>query len=299
MKQIGFLAAVLVGSMSSVSVADTVVLNNGVQVDGKVKQHDGYIEVDAGGNTVFYRDAEITSIEANDKTGKMDLDEIQARWELEEAELIKKTGLTVEQRRAVDAQVFELGLDAAAKVVAREKLIAMQSEMDVFRYLRFLMASVSHYQLAPILEAMYYLDSNRAVAEFVRNTQNSYYEVRAKAMELLGTVKHKESIPLMARGLADEYEDVQIQSAYALARTGAREATPALIELMEDPDLRIVNASRESLALLWKDKVGDRAPNTIAEWKEIWEANAGSVSGRIQLAMQQPLVLEEEEFVAE
>ena len=278
------------------AVADTIFLKNGVSVDGVIKQREGYIEVKAGDRTVVYRDSEIARIEQNAKTGKQDLGELAARWELEEAEMVKKTGLDALQRRRVRELVGELTKDATSRMAAREKLVAMQSEADVFRYLRFLIPDASHYQVPHIFEAMFYLDSNRAVKEIRIGTQHNYFEARAKAIELLGGIAHKESVPLMARGLADEKFEVKIQAAYALARTGVKGATPALIEMLKHPDLRVGNASRESLAALWAEVVGDEAPKTVEAWTKIWEAHQEGVSGRIQLASLQPLVLPEEEF---
>ncbi len=278
------------------AAADTIHLNNGVSVDGTVKQRDGYIEVDAGGRKVFYRDNEIASIEKNEKTGKIDLAERYAYWQTEEEEMLRKTGLTAEQRRRVGELIDELPKDPATRMAAREKLMALQSEMNVYRYLAFLLPHASHFQVPALLEAMAYLDSSQAIQVLRAATQNNYFEARAKAIELLGGLTHKASVDLISRGLADDKTEVQIQAAYALARIGAQEATPALIDLLKHPDLRVSNASRESLRALWPDQLGDGSQMSVDEWTAIWKGNEASVSGRIQLALLQPLVVAEEEF---
>jgi hypothetical protein len=87
-------------------------------------------------------------------------------------------------------------------------------------------------------------------------------------------------------------------AAYALANLGAKQASPALIDGLKHPDLRVNNASRESLQALWKDELGDQKPGTTEEWTAFWQAHAGSVSSPIETSALTPLADPEVPFVA-
>jgi len=87
-------------------------------------------------------------------------------------------------------------------------------------------------------------------------------------------------------------------AAYALANLGAKQASPALIDGLKHPDLRVNNASREALQALWKNEVGDQKLTTPEEWTAFWQAHAGTVSSVIETSALTPLVDPEVPFVA-
>jgi hypothetical protein len=279
--------------------ADTVYLKNGVAFDAVVTERpDGLYSVNAGGRILLYRPEEIDRIEPNDRTGALDKDEIKARWANQDAELTRLTGLNAEQRRKVDQFIYALQSDSAAdRKTARDTLIAMHEEMDVFRYLAYRQPSLSH-RLAPwVLEAMFFLDAARALEPLRENTRHREFNTRAKAIELLGRMRDIESAGLIARGLVDFKFEVRIMAAYALANLGARTATPALIQSLTHPDLRVSNAAREALQALWKSENGDTNPQTVDEWNALWAKRDTATLGEgISLATLEPLILPEEEF---
>lgn len=279
--------------------ADTVHLKNGVRFDGEVtKRPDGNYQVQAGRRTLVYRPSEIANIEENGKTGEFDREAAVARWKKRDAELTALTGLNAEQRNAVEELMYRLQLsDPNERKAVRDKLVKLQEEMSVFKFLAWQMPGVSH-RLAPwVLEAMFYVDPGRALPHLREHAGHRYYGTRAKALELLGRLGDTESVVLMARGLLDHTQDVQIMAAYALANSRARQATPALIETLKQPDLRVSNAARKALQALWKEQIdADAPPRTVDEWNAVWAGQRDAYENPVSLQYLEPLIDPEYEF---
>ncbi len=290
--------AIMVGLAAGYAPADTVYLNTGVRFDAEVTERsDGTYLVQTGDRKSIYRQSDIKAIEKNDKTGRFDKEAAMARWAAKDAKLTEETGLNAEQRRAVKKLVGALQTSSTSERKAtRDKLVAMQVEVDIFPYLEYLQPGLSH-RLSPwVLEAMFYVDTVRVLKPLRENTQHSYFGTRAKAIELLGRMRNAESQALIVRGLVDETTDVRIQAAYSLANIGAKAATPVLIECLKNPDLKVSNAGREALTELWKAEIGENRPRTVDEWTEVWNAHSAAVQGAFELARLEPLILPEEEF---
>ncbi len=266
--------------MASVSGADTIYLKNGVFFDGIITvQADGTYRVQAGPRTLIYRESEIDRIEKNDRTGRPDKEAMKARWLERDNELTRLTGLSTEQRKQVDALLSKLVRAEGGDIVSiRERFVALQSEMDVFRYLEFLLQDMSYILMPRVLEIICYLDAGRAPKILRVAAEHPYYGTREKALEWLGRLQDRASIPLIARGLLDGMPEVRIAAAYALANSGGIEATPVLIESLKHFDMRVANASREALDALWQSKYGTQKPRTVDEWKEFWAAHANSIA---------------------
>lgn len=272
--------------------ADTIYLKNGVRFDGvATQQPDGVYRVQAGSRTLVYRESEIDRIERNDRTGHLDKDSIKAQWKQRDQELTRLTGLNAEQRRHVDALLAKLaGAETPDVIAVRERLIAMQQEMDVLRYIEFLLPDMSYAILPQTLEILCQMDAGRALKSLRAAALHPFFAAREKALELLGRLRDRDSIPLMARGLLDETLDVRIAAAYALANAGGLEATLALIECLKHPDMRVANAGRESLEALWQPKYGDEKPRTVDEWMALWNAHASEIAAPISPQSLEPLI---------
>jgi hypothetical protein len=279
-------------------MADTIYLTTGVQFDGVVTERpDGLLDVKAGDETLIYRKDEVLKIEKNTRTGHLDLNEELAKVQAELAEMEKKTGLTAEQRDRINELIASLSLEPSVRMTARDKLIALQSEMDVFRYLDYLLPSAGHFRAPYILEAMWYINRERALPIIERNVQNNYFGMRERAISLLGEYARQDSIPLIVRGLADDKLEVRIAAAYALAKCNARQATPALIDSLRHPDLRVASASKEALEAIWaSETAASGTPKSADEWSEFWGIHGATIGTRFRLAELQPLVTAEEEF---
>lgn len=281
------------------ALADTLYLNNGTRVHGIARElPNGLIELQAGPRRVIYRPEEVQRIERNDKTGHFDREAAEARRAERDRELTEATGLNAEQRRIVRTLLYELQLDDRENRAAiREQLRALQSEMDVYRYAAYLYPGMSH-RLAPwVLEAMYYLDPART-RQLVRDElQHTYFGVRAMAIAIAGRTGDAASLPLVLRGLADPFPEVQIEAALAAGSLGARHASPALLDLLDHNDLRVGNAARRSLASLWDGMLPDPAPESSDDWRAFWRDTAASrVNNPVRLASLAPLVDPQFEF---
>lgn len=276
--------------------ADSLYLNSGVRVDGKVSVlPNGLYQVTAGSRTVVYRPGEVDRHEENSRTGVIDRQQAMRRFEARDEELTRLTGLDVNQRRRVEALAYRLQREDE-RPRARNELVALQQEMDVFRFLAFLQPTVSH-RLAPwVLEAMAAIDPNRAVPYLRKNVAHVYYDTRVVAIDFLGKIRDRPSTANLARGLVDHSPEVQFVTAYAMANLGARQATPALIELLANPDPRVRNASAEALEALWDAETDHEVHKTQAQWQQFWQSRAGSIQGAIHLAGLTPLIPAEREF---
>ena len=300
MKYKWHLAMLAAALMATAAGADTVYLKNGVEFDGvvtPVPEDPELFRVTAGERSLVYRASEIDRVERNDKTGKRSNEEIMARWEERNRQLTEETGLTAEQRRLVRGLMFELKTDNASKRLAvRDKLVALQSEFDVYKYLAAQLPGVSTLIAPNLLEALAYMDSSRAPELLQEAAVNNYYGTRSMAIDLLGRLGQSGSKELIARGLVDHKQEVQISAVYALAAMSAREATPAFIALLPNPDMRVANASREALQALWANLLPDPKPSSVDEWTAFWNAQEKSGTS-IELAALQSLSNPEEEIV--
>lgn len=270
--------------------ADTLRLNNGVTVDGKVTQSpDGMYQLEVKGRTLIYQPGEVLSFEKNDRTGVIDRQAAIEEWKRREQELTEITGLDPEQRQRVEPIVDRLQLEEE-RVAARNELIAIHKELDLFKYLQYRFEEASH-RLSPwILEALCYLDSGRAAPLARDCVLHPYFGTRAKAIEVLGAMKDTSSDLLIARGLVDHKPQVVYMAATALGALGAKAATPALIELLASADPRVRNAAKGALQTIWAPAPGDTKPETPDQWQEVWKAHSALAGQPITLASLQPLV---------
>ena len=294
--------AIALGSvlgMGYAASADTIITDLGVHVDGIVTETpEGLYKVVAGENTVFYRKEEVVSIEKNNKTGALDLEAIAAEAKRVDEEMTAKTGLTAAQRATVDALMPSLmQVGEAGHIQARDSLIKMQAECDVFAYLQMLWeGGVPAIQVA-VYDVLIRIDRARTMPILRDGLSNLSADVRAKAIEMLGQLESAEDATEVVRGLVDPEFRVRIAAAYALANLRFRAATPALIQCLPHPDLRVSNSARESLGALWADVIADPKPQTVDEWNAVWEANKGT-NNAIALDGLEPLTDPAVPFVA-
>lgn len=271
--QHAMVAAVLVASSVT---ADTIYLKNGVEFDGVVTpipENADVFKVTAGERTLMYRAEEIDRVEKNEKTGVLSEADIRARWEEQNKRLTEETGLTADQRNLLLGLMFDLRTDNVAKRIAiREQLIGLQKEFDAYKFLSDQLPGVSIMIAPNLLEALAYLDSSRATELLQEAIQSNFYGMRVMAIELLGRMGNNGSKELIARGLVDHKQEVQLSAIYVLASLGVREATPAFIKLLTSPDERVSNASREALLALWANLLPDPKPGSVDEWNAFWGA---------------------------
>lgn len=290
--------AVLVAGVLAVN-ADTITTDVGVTFDGTItEQPDGTYKVMAGDNLLIYRKEEIVSIEKNDKSGKLDLEAIAIEAKKSDDRLTKLTGLDASQRARVDALSQGLAQEGPARIKAREGLLALQAEFDIYPYLEYIYPESTQLFQPQLLDIMFRIDAGRAIGRVREALTNSFPGVRAGAIEILSRAGDTKSADTIVRGLVDPDTSVRIATAYALANLNYREATPALIACLPHPDLRVSNAAKDALAAIWKDAIGDTRPTTVDEWKAVWDSKRSGISGALALDQLQPLADPSVPFVA-
>jgi len=290
--------AVLVFGLAACAAADTIYLNNGVRFDGVVRERpDGNYLVDAGGRKIIYRAAEVARIEQNNRTGAFDKEAARRRWAERDAELTELTGLTTDQRRRVEALMFELRTPHPGdRQRIRERLAAMQAEVDIVPFLAMRLRELSHRFSPWVLETIVILDPRRSRDYAREYMTHTHAGTRATAIELAGRLGDAESAGAMARGLVDHAAEVRIAAAYALAAVKARNASPALLQLLEDPDMKVINAARSALKLLYQDETEGRSLLTLEEWRGFYDSLTPRPEGTFALEGLEPLIPEHLEF---
>ncbi len=278
--------------------ADTVYLKNGVRFDGMVRDlPNGHLLVEAGKRKIIYRASEVDHVEKNNKTGVIDKEAAKARWAQRDAEITRRTGLTADQRRRVEALMFELRTPhAGERGRIRDKMAGMQAEVDIVPYLAFRFPELSQRFSPWVLETMVILDPRRGRGFARENCFHEYAGTRAMSIGLIGRLRDLDSIPLVVRGLVDHAPEVRIAAAHSLAALKARNATPALIEALGDRSLKVANASRSALKALWQDETAGRSLYTPEEWRAFYDGLASKPEGAFTLAELEPLIPESDEF---
>jgi hypothetical protein len=291
----GFLVAALALS-GAAAHADTLHFEGGITVDGKVRiTQEGLYEVDAGGNLVYFRPEEVLEHEKNDKDGRLDMEQVKRESEARQAQLTQETGLTLEQRERVDELLNRIRSGTPAEILdAKDQLVKMnQDEVSIIRYLHYWFNNLVTPEL---LEAMAFLNTSEFFEELQLAVEHANGACRAKAIELLAKTGRKELSPLLARGLVDHKPEVQLSAIYAMAALGEKTASPALVELSDHVDLKVSNASKQALEIIWKSELGGNpAPLNTADWASFVKQR--TPSGTFKLEDLKPLIAPEQEFI--
>lgn len=280
--------------------ADTLTLNSGVQVHGKiVQQDDQTIVLDVNGRQITYPAANVASTETNERTGALDVAALRQRAAEREAEMLELTGLTGEERRKVRALMQQmLHEDDRIATAAREELVAMGQSNDVFKYLEHYIGGLSPRFAAPVLHAMALLDPARSRPVLREQASNADAEVRATALTLLGRIKDKESASLICRGLVDHADEVRIAAAEALGMLQATEATPLLLANLDAADRRVQNSAMLALKRVWAGASPAEMENAES-WRAFWKEKSNLVPNAVSPAGVMPLVEPGTRFVDE
>lgn len=274
--------------------ADTVTMKDHVTYDGKIlNQSGGLIRMQVGDRELVLPAADVASAEANDKRGQtVNYDDIERLAAGRDRELLEKTGLTARKRAAVDSLLRELfsGNEAATQR-ARRALLDMVKADSPYRYLEMQWEGILSDKLAPLLELMFEMNPEGMREILKENASSTSETARAACLRCLARLKDQSSLELMKRGLADEYPEVRIAAAHGVAALAAREATPVLLDTLKTGEMRLGNASRDALSVLWTEP--GQPPLNFEKnlgWEEFWKSRAASVPGAWDLNSIEPLV---------
>jgi hypothetical protein len=284
----------------ALAFADTLVLKDGTILDGTVvKINENCMAIRSGNGEILYQNEEVERVEKNEKKGTLDLATYNPAAARHEQALDKATGLTAEQREKIIAIVDRLALeDVNERNQAIKELVALQQQMDVYRFLNESRQGFGARLLPGVFEVMLAIKKNETKPIIYENLESRVPPIRAAVLELLGHHRELASVEMVARGLVDAEQDVQIAAIHALAELGDPNATPALIDTLASANPRVRNAGNTALSRIWSKADAPVMFETADEWKKFWAENGSRASKPIELASLQPLyVLPEGEYV--
>ncbi|MCX8064062.1 MAG: HEAT repeat domain-containing protein [Candidatus Hydrogenedentes bacterium] len=294
MKKIGIIIVyVLMLVLSAVAYPDTFYLKNGIVFDGKIvgEETDNTLTIKVGNHILKYKKDEIEKIEKNEKTGEINIESYLKEWEEKDKYLTQITGLNKDQRVQVEAILGKLQWgEEIERAGAKDALLELNKKINIYPYLLYYFPSFSPNVAPHILEIMLKINKDKTVELLREKLFDSAPTIRAKAIELLASVRDEASKESIIRGLVDPDIDVCIISIQAVTYLGIKEITPVLVDYLEHPDMRIVNTSREALNILWKGTLGGSRIENIKEWRNFWENNKSLVSSPIFKENLTPLV---------
>lgn len=275
----------------ALAIADTLHLKDGTSIDGTVvKINDNCMAIRSGNGEIIYANDEIDRVEKNEKKGALDLAVTNPAALRHEQELEKATGLQAEQREKIIAIVDRLASeDAAERSQAVKELIALNQQVDMYRFLKESRQGFGARVLPGVLEVMLALNKGETKPIVLDCLNDKSPPVRAAALELLGTHKELASLETVARGLVDSEDEVKIASAHALAALADKRATPALIASLGNANPRVRNAALAALSRMWGTVEAPVKFETADEWTKFWNESSAQAGKPIELAALEPL----------
>jgi hypothetical protein len=184
--------------------------------------------------------------------------------------------------------------DEAQRSAARKKLVAMSREMPVFQYVESFLPYGKPLLAPELMKVLVEIDPQRAKNVVGGYVQDLAPGNRARALQLIASYKKDEDLDTIARGLVDPDGSVRVAAAHAVADAGGKRATPALIEALKSPDLKVQNAARAALKGVWSSENTPVDFKTPEEWKTFWAGKAGNIKNPLETKDLTPLVTEED-----
>ena len=276
---------------AGIAGADTIFFRDGTTLDGKVSQpHPNVVRLEVEGGNLSFPASSVLRIEENDKVGRYTLrtnpHTLRHITQMEET-----TGLTGDEQ----AEMFKLleplsSEDSAERHRAAQAILAVAEEKDIVDFLAHVTTSTTERYLPQVLEIIAELDPVRAREVSQMHLSQQHPTSRSAALAQLARVGGGEVVATVAQGLVDHEPEVQVIAAQSLGQTGARAATPALLDALSSPNARVRVASEQALRQLW-GVTEDKSPQ---EWQSHWNQNRASVPDPINTASLTPLVEKED-----
>lgn len=279
---------------------DTLHLTNGISLNGEVsKNADGTYTLTVDGNQSIYRADEIVTHEKNELNGQEYKQESRDAAEKAERELDDTTGISADERGAVDKLIQALNTsDRGEQRKSIADLVAYGQKHNILKYLLSTLPSLTPETYPAALEAFCSLapkgTAQMALAEAATHLA---VEVRAQALRLMGGTGQPESADYLVRGLVDPAQEVRLAAAAALGVLGSKRATPALIASLENNTQLVQGAVHQSLTKIWSDTTVPEKSDPAA-WEQLWSAEKAGVGSPLTLDAIEPLVDPNKKFVA-
>ncbi|GMV93348.1 MAG: hypothetical protein AMXMBFR82_31260 [Candidatus Hydrogenedentota bacterium] len=275
--------------------ADTVYFPDGTTVDGVVTEvNANCIAIESGGGRMLVQTNRIARVEKNDKTGTLNVSKTSP-WTVKiEKEMREKTGMTQEQREEIVRIIDRLAAeDNNERALSIKRLVALQQEVDVFKFLVNTMSSYGARTKPGVLEVLMAINRDDAIPVVRSCATDQVPSNRAAALKIMGEAKDVASLETIARGMVDIDESVRVAAAAALAATGSKRATPLLIDGLDNLDKRVVNACMMALTSLWSTEESPVKFDAPEGWKSFWAERETSVAEPIRIAQLEPLFVPE------
>lgn len=272
--------------------ADTIILKNGVNIEGKVLfQDENVVRVSVGDRERTYAADSVAKVEENEKTGHFDPEAAIARAQQKMAELERVTGLTAAQRKEVKELMWLLqSTDEDVHHDAKNDLLAFHNRVPLHQYFAWWLPGLSPRFVPGVLEILGEIDPERAAQVAPSHVTDLDPISRAMALTVLGKTGGPEHVKLLARGMVDPTLEVRIAAARALGVARVKEATPMLIEGVGAPDPHLVNVARVALREIWSTENELINYETQSEWQELWEQKKRTVENPLVQVAMLPLV---------
>ena len=271
--------------------ADTIFFKDGSSLDGKVLQPNPNVYVlQLEKGRMYFQASRVDHWEKNEKKGRYNAFLVNPHQTAHEEARQEKTGLTGEQIDAMYRMMEPLSSSDPNEVKrAQEALLAKNDSVDVFKFLKAAMIDMSDKYLPATLEVMVKLNPKATERILVKRATDPFTPNRTKALELIGKTDAAKHVGTLARGMLDPNARVQTTAARALAQSGDKGCTPALLQGLKSGDMRVRKASEEALQSLW----GDNRAHTPAAWDQLWRKEQSNVHGVVTVASLKPLVSKE------
>jgi len=295
------LSALVAAALAAAPVfGDTLHLSSGISLNGVVsKNADGTFTLTVDGRKSLYRADEVVTHEKNELTGLEYKERSREIAEQAEKELNDSSGLTAEQRGAVDKLIRAMNAsDATAKRKAIADLVTYGQKTNILKYLLATLPSLTPQTYPSALEAFCTLaPKGTAQIALAEAATHLAVDVRAKALRLMGATGQPEAADYLARGLVDPDTEVRLAAAAALGVLGSKRATPALIaSLVNNPQV-VQGVVHQSLTQIWSDSTVPEKSDPAA-WEQFWSGNKSGIGSPLSLESLEPLVDPKQEFVA-
>lgn len=282
--------AALVAAGSSYS--DTLFLKDGTALDGEVSQpHPNCYVLTVGATRVTFAAEGVDRVEKNDKKGHYDFAAMNPLAVKHQREMQRLTGLTEEQREAIQAMFVPLGSDdPVVRSDAIQALIKKGADIPITKFVQMSAAASSPATATGLLEVLVALDPKAARVTLMERATDMEPEIRGRTIELLGTLRDSGSLKIIAAGLKDHDVSVQIAAARGLGNAGDKRATSVLVEQLDSPHPEVRNASIAALQRIWADTSEMKGASSVEAWKQHWTDHARHVPEAVQGENLAPLV---------
>jgi hypothetical protein len=286
-------------TLAAAAHADTITFPDGSTMDGTVKEvNANCFDFVVNGTAIQFQREEVAQIEKNDKLpppGKVAMIPAVEKWE---REMNTETGLTADQRERAIVIIGELvrAHDADEHKRLEHELKALNKEANLVPFLK------KNYDDLPVspkmerLAGLLVIEPKASLPLLKQGLEMPFAPMRLLCIENYAWIQESEkkftrdAVECFARGAVDICPEVQIASIYALAKTGDKAVTPALIKALETNEQRVNHVTELALTALWGVQFPGPPQVPVGFWQDHWKTHGAGVKDPIDAALLKPFV---------